>query len=56
MKKIGRRGYEKGEYVEIEIPWVNTRSGRTELIFVDELVEVPVMTEEEDYVGDYKFG
>lgn len=55
-EEIGRRGYEKGEYVEIEIPWVHTRSGRTELIFVDELVEVPVMTEDEDYVGEYKFG
>lgn len=55
-EEIGRRGYEKGEYVEIEIPWVHTRSGRTELIFVDELVEVPEFGEDGGFVGDYKFG
>ena len=50
---VWQRPYEIGDFVEIEISRLNTKTGNPELITVGELVEKP--TEDNEFSGDYKF-
>lgn len=52
LDSIEDHWYEVGSVIEIEIPWVNTRSERVELIEVGELISVPIY-DGDDVIGSY---
>ena len=66
--ELGQGAYEVGNWLEIEISWIHTRSGNVELVTVGQISEMPVPDPEQiddpayndasgfigDWVGQYK--
>ncbi len=66
--QLGQGAYEVGNWLEIEISWIHTRNGNTELVTVGRITEMPIPDPEQindpeyndesgfigDWVGQYK--
>lgn len=66
--QLGQGAYEVGNWLEIEISWIHTKNGNTELVTVGQIAEMPIPDPEQindseyndksgfigDWVGTYK--